>query len=118
MGRHSSEMKKLKNKMEYYTKYRKGVEVSTPDFTKEDALVIAKALKIDFDNERFDLEEFLIGINVELEHGSKYPQTNITNNDPILSGKIAYAHLKEFPDYYERLKKLEAEAEEYWSKKF
>lgn len=54
----------------------------------------------------FDLDEFLIGINVELEHGSKYPETNITNNAPILSGKIAYAHLKEFPDYYERLKNL------------
>jgi len=117
MGRHSSQIKKLTKKMEYYTKHRKRVEVSTPAFTKEDALLIAKALKIDFDNEMFDLEEFYIGINVELEHGSKYPETNVTNNDPILTGKIAYAHLKEFPDYYERLMKLEAEAEEYWSKK-
>lgn len=64
-----------------------------------------------------NLDEFHIGINVELEHGTRYPETNVTNNDLILTGKIAWAHLKEFPDYYSRLEKLEKEAEEYWKSK-
>ncbi len=63
------------------------------------------------------LVEFTKGVNVEFEHGTRYPETNITNNDKILTGKIAWAHLKEFPDYYTRLEKMENEAEEYWSKR-
>ena len=63
------------------------------------------------------LEEFLIGLDVELEHGSRYPETNVTNNDPKLTGKIAWAHLKEFPDYYTRLEKMEKEADEFWKAK-
>lgn len=86
-------------------------------FSTEDATEIAKALKIDFSKEKFDLNQFTIGINVELEHGTKFPKTNVTCNDPILTGKIAYAHLLEFPDYYTRLKKLESEANAYWSSK-
>jgi hypothetical protein len=49
------------------------------------------------------LEEFTKGINVEFEHGKRFPETNVTNDDKILTGKIAWAHLKEFPDYYSRL---------------
>ena len=64
-----------------------------------------------------DLNEFTKGVNVEYEHGTKYPETNITNNDKKLTGKIAWAHLKEFPDYYARLEKLEKKAREYWEKK-
>lgn len=64
-----------------------------------------------------DLSEFTKGVNVEYEHGTKYPETNITNNDKKLTGKIAWAHLKEFPDYYARLDKLEKKAREYWEKK-
>lgn len=86
-------------------------------FTFQDAARIAEALKINFSKERFDLTQFTLGVNVELEHGTKFPQTNVTNNDPLLTGKIAYAHLLEFPDYYTRLKKLETEADAYWSKK-
>ena len=67
--------------------------------------------------EKFDLNEFTMGINVELEHGTKFSKANVTNNDPILTGKIALAHLYEFPDYYVRLQKLEDEAKAYWSKK-
>ncbi|PKG49785.1 DUF5661 family protein [Olleya sp. 1-3] len=63
------------------------------------------------------LDEFTKGINVEFEHGTRYPETNVTNNDKALTGKIAWAHLKEFPDYYTRLEKMENEAEAYWSKK-
>ena len=63
------------------------------------------------------LEEFTKGINVEFEHGTKFSETNVTNNDKILTGKIAWAHLKEFPDYYSRLAKLETEATEFWKNK-
>lgn len=84
-------------------------------FTLSEAQEIATSLKINFTKEKFDLQQFAMGINVELEHGSKYPNTNVTKNDPILTGKIALAHLQEFPDYYTRLKKLEEEATAYWS---
>ena len=63
------------------------------------------------------LSEFTKGVNVEFEHGTRYPDTNVTKNDKKLTGKIAWAHLKEFPDYYTRLKKLEKKALEYWKKK-
>jgi hypothetical protein len=56
-------------------------------------------------------------MNVELEHGLQDAQTNVTNNDPIMTGKIALAHLLEFPDYYDRLEEMEEEAENYWDKK-
>jgi hypothetical protein len=82
------------------------------DFTKEEALNIGKAIGIDF--EKIDLEQFRKGLKVELEHGTRFPKANVTNNDPILTGKIAYAHLLEFPDYYTRLSKLEDEAKAYW----
>lgn len=83
-------------------------------FTIDEAHEIARKLKIDFSKEKFDLNQFTMGLNVELEHGTKFPNTNVTNNDPILTGKIALAHLMEFPDYYTRLKKLEDEAKSYW----
>ncbi|MFD2914593.1 DUF5661 family protein [Psychroserpens luteus] len=63
------------------------------------------------------LDEFTKGINVEFEHGTRYPETNVTNDDKNITGKIAWAHLKEFPDYYTRLEKMENEAEAYWNKK-
>jgi hypothetical protein len=64
-----------------------------------------------------DIEEFRMGLMVELEHGLRDPETNVTGDDEILTGKIALAHLKEFPDYYTRLDKLEKEADEYWAQK-
>jgi hypothetical protein len=81
----------------------------------KDAKVIGDDLGIDWDE--IKLEEFTKGVSVELEHGTKYPETNVTNNDKNLTGKIAWAHLKEFPDYYTRLAKLETEAGEYWKRK-
>ena len=54
------------------------------------------------------------GLEVEFEHGSSDPETNVTNDDPVLTGKIAWAHLKEIPDYYDRLEEMEDEAEAYW----
>ena len=83
-------------------------------FTKGDAIKIARKIGIDFNLEKFSLDEFTMGINVELEHGTRYKKANVTNNNPVLTGKIAYAHLLEFPDYYTRLKKLEGEAKEYY----
>lgn len=82
------------------------------NFTIEEAISIAKYLNIKFD--KFDVEQYRIGLNVELEHGRINPFTNITNDDPIITGKITLAHLNEYPDYYKRLTKMEKEAEEYW----
>lgn len=77
-------------------------------FTIEEAKEIGAKLGIDWT--RFDIEQFRKGMDVELEHGSHDPETNVTNDDPLTTGKIALAHLKEFPDYYTRLEKLEEEA--------
>jgi len=85
-------------------------------FTKEEAAAIALLLGIDFNKSMFDLNEFWMGVNTELEHGRRSSQTNVTGDDPIMTGKIALAHLSEFPDYYIRLKILENEAKAYWNK--
>jgi len=81
----------------------------------DEARRIGDSLGIDTGN--VDLEQFRRGLLVELEHGTKDPGTNVTNDDMILTGKIALAHLKEFPDYYTRLATLEAEADKHWAKK-
>lgn len=67
--------------------------------------------------DKWDVDQFRRGMEVELEHGTVDPHTNVTNDDPLMTGKIALAHLNEFPDYYDRLERLEDEAEEYWKKK-
>jgi hypothetical protein len=79
----------------------------------EEARNVGSTLKIDWT--KVDLEQFRRGLEVELEHGVRDPETNVTNDDLTLTGKIAWAHLKEFPDYYTRLDKLEAEADTYWA---
>lgn len=81
--------------------------------TIEEARRVGDTIGVDWD--RFDPEEFRAGMDVELEHGSHDPQTNVTDDDPIMTGKIALAHMKEFPDYYTRLEQMEHEAEEYWA---
>ncbi len=85
-------------------------------FTLKDAKEIGQKIGIDWSKSKFNPNQFLMGINVELEHGLRDPETNVTGNDPILTGKIARAHLNEFPDYYDRLEKLEKEAEKFWKK--
>jgi hypothetical protein len=87
-----------------------------PHFTREDAEQIARVLGINTASVCFDIDEFQRGLNVELEHGLVNPATNITNNDPILTGKIVWAHLNIAPDYYKRLAKMRREAREYWDK--
>lgn len=83
-------------------------------FTTDRARQIGDALSITWED--FDVEQFRMGLDVEMEHGSHDPATNVTNDDPILTGKIALAHLKEFPDYYTRLMAMEKEADEFWAK--
>ena len=91
--------------------------VMTPKkvFSAEKAKKIGEKLGIDWS--KFDVEQFRVGMDVELEHGKENNLTNVTNDDPLMTGKIALAHLNEFPDYYTRLLKLEEEAEEYWDNK-
>ena len=69
-------------------------------FTLEQAAEVAKKLGIDFSQKAYTIEEFTFGMNVELEHGTADPATNVTNDDPIMTGKIALAHLNEVPLYY------------------
>jgi hypothetical protein len=78
-------------------------------FTSEQAKDVAKKLGIVF--KKWDVEQFRMGMDVELEHGKVSPSTNVTNDDPVMTGKIALAHLNEIPDYYTRLDKMEREAE-------
>ena len=70
---------------------------------------------IDWSRSRFDVDQFRMGLEVELEHGRQDPATNVSDDDELTTGKIAGAHLNEFPDYYTRLAKMEAEAERDWS---
>ncbi|MFH0819239.1 MAG: DUF5661 family protein [Patescibacteria group bacterium] len=83
-------------------------------FTVEQAKQIGEQLKINWT--KFDVEQFRRGMDVELEHGTVNELTNATNDDSLTTGKIALAHLDEFPDYYTRLDKMEEEADAYWEK--
>lgn len=69
-------------------------------FHMNDALYVASLLGVSFD--QYTPEEFLIGINIELEHGTISPKTNVTNDNLITTAKIALAHLNEFPNYYNK----------------
>jgi Protein of unknown function (DUF5661)/Protein of unknown function (DUF664) len=80
-------------------------------FTLEEARAAGERIGVDWGSAPFDLEQFRMGMDVELEHGTRDPQTNVTDDDLIMTAKIARAHLNEFPDYYTRLAKMEAEAE-------
>lgn len=84
-------------------------------FTSEEAKKVGESLGIDWS--QFNVEQFRMGMDVELEHGLVDSETNVTNNDPTTTGKIALAHLKEFSDYYTRLEEMEKEAEKYWDEK-
>jgi hypothetical protein len=83
------------------------------EITSEQAKKIGETLGINWS--KFNIQQFKKGMAVELEHGTRDPVTNVTNDDLLLTGKIALAHLKEFPDYYIRLEKMEEEAEKYWA---
>ena len=83
--------------------------MATARFTEADARKIGTEIGIDWNSASFDVAQFLMGLEVELEHGAHDPQTNVTDDDELLTGKIAWAHLKELPDYYTRLVAMEAE---------
>lgn len=79
-------------------------------FSTEEARRIGMQIGIDWTSAPFDVEQLRIGMDVELEHGVRDLATNVTDDDPVVTGKIALAHLNEFPDYYTRLKEMESQA--------
>ena len=79
-------------------------------FSAEEARRIGEQIGIDWDTSPFDVDEFRRGMEVELEHGLHDLATNVTDDDPVTTGKIARAHLNEFPDYYTRLEQMEEQA--------
>jgi hypothetical protein len=79
-------------------------------FTVEEARRVASVLGVDWGVAHFTLEDLRAGMDVELEHGRRDPDTDVTADDAVTTGKIALAHLNEFPDYYQRLAKMEEEA--------
>ena len=86
----------------------------TQHFTADEARAAGERIGIDWNTSRFDVEQFRMGMDVELEHGTRDPDTNVTNDDVDVTAKIARAHLNEFPDYYSRLDVMESDAEAYW----
>src|SRR5487761_1227043 len=86
-----------------------------PSFSTQQAREIGERIGIDWSRSRFDVEQFRMGLDVELEHGRRDVATNVSDDDETTTAKIALAHLNEFPDYYTRLAKMEAEAEQSWA---
>jgi hypothetical protein len=82
-------------------------------FSVEQAKSVGSQIGIDWEHAPFDVEQFRAGMDIELEHGARDLATDVTGNDPILTGKIALAHLSEFPDYYTRLEAMEEEAKRF-----
>lgn len=89
--------------------------MSKKTFTLNQAKAIGEQLGIRWD--KFDLKQFRAGLGVELEHGTANQTTDVTNDDALMTGKIALAHLTEFPDYYTRLARMEVEAKRFWNSK-
>jgi DNA-directed RNA polymerase alpha subunit len=83
-------------------------------FSAEQARAAGEQIGIDWSTSPFDVEQFRMGMDVELEHGTRDPDTNVTDDDVEVTAKIARAHLNEFADYYTRLAAMESEAEAYW----
>ncbi len=81
-------------------------------FTSEEARRVGEEIGIDWTSASFDLEQFRMGMDVELEHGLQDLLTDVSHDDPVVTGKIALAHLNEFPDYYTRLDRMELEAKQ------
>ena len=90
---------------------------SIKTFTADDARVIGEEIGIEWTTSPFDIEQFRIGMNVELEHGLHDPVTNVSDDNPQATAKIALAHLNEFPDYYTRLERMEEEAKRDWEQR-
>ncbi len=86
------------------------MEPTRESFTAEEARRVGEQIGIDWGSAPFDVEQFRMGMDVELEHGLHDPSTNVTGDDELVTGKIALAHLNEFADYYTRLERMEEEA--------
>ena len=86
-------------------------------FTSDEARAVGTEIGIDWETAPFDVEQFRAGMDVELEHGFQDMLTNVSGDDPHVTGKIALAHLNEFADYYTRLEKMEEEAKRDWAKR-
>jgi hypothetical protein len=87
------------------------------EFTAEEARRFGEEIGIDWASSPFDVDQFRIGMNVELEHGLHDLLTNVSDDDPHVTAKIALAHLNEFPDYYTRLERMEEEAKRDWKQR-
>ena len=85
--------------------------MATRQFTTEEARKIGERIGIDWGAHDVDLEQFRMGLAVELEHGTQDPATDVTHDDETITGKIALAHLREISDYYTRLAAMERDAE-------
>lgn len=85
--------------------------------TIEDAKRVIKELNLDMSKLKYTIDDLLKGMKVELEHGTIEPLTNVTDDDVIMTGKIALAHLNEFHDYYELLEVMEEYAKKMTHKK-
>ena len=84
--------------------------MSEKKFTSEEAQEVADKIGINFSEVDFELEDLRMWMDEEMEHGTHDPQTDVTGDDPVLTGKITLAHLKEFGDYYQRLEEMEHQA--------
>jgi Protein of unknown function (DUF5661) len=93
------------------------VSESRHEFTAEEARRFGEGISIGWPSAPFDVDQFRIGMNVELEHGLHDPHTNVSDDDPHVTAKIALAHLNEFPDYYTRLERMEEEAKRDWQQR-
>ena len=80
------------------------------------ARIAPKIAQLGIKWDKFNVEQFRMGMDVELEHGTVNFDTNVTDDDPLTTGKIALAHLNEFPDYYTRLHKMEKDGDKFWKK--
>ena len=108
-------MKERRGGKQFPISYQFNIMSKKKIFTLDHAKTIGEQLGINWD--KFDHEQFRAGLGVELEHGTVNQTTDVTNDDPLMTGKIALAHLTEFPDYYTRLAKMEAEAKSFWDSK-
>lgn len=92
-------------------KIRDWTRLKKPGVQEKEARIILK--KVNTGRMKIDLKDFQRGLEVELEHGTEFKDANVTNNHPIVTGKIVLAHMKEFLDYYKRLEVTELEGDLY-----
>src|ERR1035437_2614051 len=108
-------MKERRGEKQFSISYQFNIMSKKKIFTQNQAKTIGEQLGIRWDN--FDVAQLRAGLVVELEHGTANQTTDVTNDDPLKTAKIALVHLTEFPDYYTRLAKMEAEAKSFWNSK-